>query len=80
MTGGFAGKSITSHFEAFMAADDAILKAFTQFGETGTVSNYINEQMERYVCYLYGKTFSKRICGKTELMYFLTSKFLITFV
>lgn len=64
ITGGFAGKGITSHFKAFMAADNDILQAFIQFGETLTVPHFVIEQTERYICYLYAKTFTKSISGK----------------
>lgn len=66
MTGGFAGKGIISHFEAFLAADNDILITFSQFGETRTISQFIIEQVERYVCYLYAKTFTKNIRDKTK--------------
>lgn len=64
-TGGFSGKGITSHFKAFIAADDAILRAFSRFGETISIPKYIQEQSERYICYLYGQSYSKNICGNT---------------
>ena len=76
ITGGFAGKGIQTHFKSFMAADDDILSAFTKFGETNTVCDFVVDQTERYICHLYAKTFAKNICGT----FFLTNLIIVGWV
>ena len=52
-TGAFARKGVTSHFKAFMACNTPILDAFTAFGKTIDVPEWVVNQMERYICILY---------------------------
>ena len=65
-TGSFAGKGVASHFKAFMEADDQILGAFSKFGLTDEMPNGILDQMERYLCLLYGRS-NKNLCSVREL-------------
>ena len=41
-TGSFAGKGVLSHFNAFMQADEEILKAFTAFGLTQELYQHVS--------------------------------------
>jgi len=61
-TGSFAGKGVASHFKAFMGADDQILGAFSKFGLTDEMLNGILDQMERYLCLLYGR--DNKFCAR----------------
>ena len=58
-TGGFVSKALKSNFKAFLAADNDILDAFSEFGCSETVPERVFRQMERYVCLLYRSTDSK---------------------
>ena len=69
-TGSFAGKGVASHFKAFMEADDQILGAFSKFGLTDEMPNGILDQMERYLCLLYGRS-NKNLCSVRELRWIL---------
>jgi len=55
-TGSFATKGLKSQFRAFLASDDAILDAFSRFGNETFVPSDIHKQMERYTCLLYRPT------------------------
>lgn len=52
-TGSFAGKGVACQFKAFLQADDDILDAFSNFGSSPEIPNWIHRQMERFVCLLY---------------------------
>lgn len=66
--GAFYGKGIKSHFKALQKSDDDILNAFSNFGETQTVSEEITRQMERYICLLYANSCEKSIQGHRYLI------------
>jgi len=61
-TGSFAGNGVASRIKAFLEADDQILGAFSKFGLTEEIRNGILNQMERYLCLLYG-TSDMNLCS-----------------
>ena len=69
-TGSFAGKGVASHFKAFLKADDEILRAFSKFGLAEEMPNGILDQMEQYLCLLYG-TSNMNLCFVRELRWTL---------
>ena len=52
--GGFASKGLSSQFKTCIDSDQGILSAFSAFGTQLNIPEAIHQQMERYVCHLYG--------------------------
>lgn len=53
--GTFYGKGVKTQFNAFLKADDDILYAFKNFGTTLEIPDDLIQQVERFICLLYGR-------------------------
>ncbi|KAJ6648121.1 hypothetical protein Bhyg_03346 [Pseudolycoriella hygida] len=54
-------KGVKTQFQAFLKADDDIIFAFRQFGESSEIPEGLLMQIERFVCLMYSKKAGKNI-------------------
>ncbi|KAJ6647969.1 hypothetical protein Bhyg_03194, partial [Pseudolycoriella hygida] len=66
--GTFRGKGLATQFKFFKKCDEDILTAFSDFGTTPEIPDKMVDQMERFICLIYGNSSNKNIKDLRYLM------------